>query len=425
VASRGDADECTERAGCAVNILHFAEVSAATVIGGGERVLREQVLGLQRLGHRVSAIARMPAGDARPLVMVGEVPEYRYQASRSNEPAFVLSSIVRSVRAFDQVRQSCPPDAAVIHQSLAGLGAVLLRRSRVGIWVYVCHSLAHEEYLSRTPQATTRVERGRRAGNARARFWMERAVMRRCDRIVVLSEFMKRRVVATHRVPEARIRVVPGGADLSRFRPAEDQSAVRRRLGLPEDKRILLAVRNLVPRMGLDHLVHAMAKLGDEVQDLLLLIGGEGDLRRSLERLIDECRLSGHVRLLGFIPEEELPQYYQAADLVLMPTHELEGFGLVTVEALACGTPVVGTPVGAIPEVLSKLDQRLLAAGTDGASLAQAIHRTLARFQDEPEERERLSRRGLALVMEEFNWDRHNERFAALLTEAHAETGRH
>jgi len=407
-----------------VKILHFAEVSAATVIGGGERVLREQVLGLRRLGHQVSAVVRMPAGDARPLVMVGEVPEYRYQVSRLNEPAFVLSSVVRSVRAFDHARQSCPLDIAVIHQSLAGIGAVLLRRFSVGAWVYVCHSLAHEEYVSRTPQATTRVGRMRRAGNARACFWIERAVMHRCARIVVLSEFMKRRVVATHGVPEARIRVVPGGADRSRFCPPVDQAAVRRRLALPEDKRVLLAVRNLVPRMGLDNLVHAMAKLGDEVQDLLLLIGGEGELRRSLERLIDECRLSRHIRLLGFIPEEELPQYYQAADLVLMPTHELEGFGLVTVEALACGTPVVGTPVGALPEVLSQLDQRLLAAGTDGASLAQAIHRTLLRFQDEPGERERLSRKGLALVMEEYNWDRHNERFAALLTEAHAETGR-
>jgi glycosyltransferase involved in cell wall biosynthesis len=407
-----------------VNILHFAEVSAATVIGGGERVLREQVLGLQRLGHRVSTVVRMPAGDARPLVMVGEVPEYRYQASRSNEPAFVLSSIVRSVRAFDQVRRSCPPDAAVIHQSLAGLGAVLLRRSRIATWVYVCHSLAHEEYLSRTPQATTRVGRLRRAGNARARFWVERAVMRRCDRIVVLSEFMKRRVVTTHGVPEAHVRAIPGGADLSHFCPPVDQAAVRRRLALPEGRRVLLAVRNLVPRMGLDNLLHAMAKLGDEVQDLLLLIGGEGELRRSLERQIDEFRLAGHVRLLGFIPEEELPQYYQASDLVLMPTHELEGFGLVTVEALACGTPVVGTPVGALPEVLSRLDQRLLAAGTDGASLAQAIHRTLARFRDEPGERERLSRKGLALVKEEYNWDRHNGRFAALLTETRAETGR-
>lgn len=406
-----------------MNILMLAEVSAATVIGGGERVLREQALGLRRLGHQVSLVVRMPAGDARPLVMVGEVPEYRYQPSRSNELAFVLSSILRSVRAFDRVRQPCPLDIAVVHQSLAGLGAVPLRRSCVETWVYVCHSLAHEEYASRTPQPTTRVARMRRAGNARARFWMERAVMRRCIRIVVLSEFMKRRVVAIHGVPEARVRVIPGGADLSRFYPSRDRAAVRRRLALPENKRVLLTVRNLVPRMGLDNLLYAMAKLGDEAKDLLLLIGGEGELRRSLERQIDEFRLSGQVRLPGFIPEEELPQYYQAADLVLMPTHELEGFGLVTVEALACGTPVVGTPIGALPEVLSKLDRRLLATGTDGASLAHAIHRTLARFRDEPGERERLSHRGLALVMEDYNWDRHNERLESVLREAIKERG--
>ncbi|MEW6544191.1 MAG: glycosyltransferase family 4 protein [Nitrospirota bacterium] len=401
-----------------MNILMLAEVSAATVIGGAERVLREQMLGLQGRGHWVGSVVRMPGGDSRPQMAVGAAVEHRYTVSRRNEPAFVLSSVVRSVRAFDRARRDLAPDVAVIHQSVAGLGALLRRRASIGSWVYVCHSLAHEEYVSRTSKELPAIGPVRRALNRAACLWIERAVIRRCARIVVLSEFMKRRVTAVHGVPESRIRVVPGGADPERFRPPDDPTAVRRRLKLPDDKVILFVVRNLVPRMGLDNLLQAMAKLGDEAGDLLLLIGGEGGLRRTLERLIGELRLARHVRLLGFVEEEELPLYYQAADLVLMPTQELEGFGLVTVEALACGTPVVGTPVGAIPEVLARLDQRLIAEGNDGPSLAQAIRRTLCRFRDEPGEQERLSRAARQLVLNHYTWERHNEQLETVLTEA-------
>ena len=90
-----------------------------------------------------------------------------------------------------------------------------------------------------------------------------------------------------------------------------------------------------------------------------------------------------------------------------MPTLQLEGFGLVTVEALACGTPVMGTPVGAIPEVLSAVDPLLVTEGTDGRSLAQTLRSLLKRFRDRPGERERLSEKGLDVVEQRYNWVAH------------------
>jgi len=89
-----------------------------------------------------------------------------------------------------------------------------------------------------------------------------------------------------------------------------------------------------------------------------------------------------------------------------MPTAQLEGFGLVTVEALACGTPVVGTPVGAIPEVLGQIDPILIASGTDSRSFADALGRVLSRIE-EPVERERLSRKGRSLVERRYSWVQH------------------
>ena len=156
----------------------------------------------------------------------------------------------------------------------------------VSRWVYVCHSLAHEEYLTRAERATTTLERVRRRLSVRARRWIERMVIRRCHHVIVLSEFMKQQVIATHGITPKSITVVPGAADPATFYPPHDRNEIRRELKLPESRTILFTVRNLVPRMGLEHLLDAMTMLGEEQQDVLLLIGGEGQLRSRLEEHI-------------------------------------------------------------------------------------------------------------------------------------------
>ena len=390
-----------------MNVILLAEVTVERVIGGAERVLRQQALGLAELGHHVCVIARAPFESAEATLSIGTVTERRYPVMRTSEPAFVWSSVQNSLQAFDQTRQTNPVDVAMIHQSLAGLGPILFRYRSVSHWVYVCHSLAHEEYLTRAERASTTLEWVRRRLSVRARRWIERMVMRRCHHVIVLSEFMKREVMAAHGIALRHITVVPGAADLTTFYPAQDRNEVRRELKLPEGRTLLFTVRNLVPRMGLEHLLEAMTMLGEEQRNLLLLIGGEGPLRPRLEELIRSSGLHNSVELLGFVPEEQLAKYYQASDLVVMPTRQLEGFGLVTVEALACGTPVMGTPVGAIPEVLSTVDPMLVTEGTDGVSLAHTLRLLLKRFRNQPGERERVSKKGREVVERRYNWVAH------------------
>ena len=390
-----------------MNVVLFAEVTVEQVIGGAERVLRQQALGLAKLGHHVCVIARAPFESAEANLSIGSVTERRYPVTRTSEPAFVWSSVQNSLRAFDLTRQACPVDIAMIHQSLAGLGPILFRYGMVSLWVYVCHSLAHEEYLTRAEQAATTLERVRRRLSVRARRWIERTVIRRCHHVIVLSEFMKQQVMATHGIAPKDITVVPGAADPATFYPAHDRNEIRRELKLPESRTLLFTVRNLVPRMGLENLLEAMTMLGEEQRNLLLLIGGEGQLRPRLEELIRSRGLQDSVQLLGFVPEDQLAKYYQASDLVVLPTLQLEGFGLVTVEALACGTPVVGTPVGAIPEVLSTVDPLLVTEGTDGLSLAKTLRLLLKRFRDQPGERERFSKKGREVVERRYNWAAH------------------
>ena len=129
--------------------------------------------------------------------------------------------------------------------------------------------------------------------------------------------------------------------------------------------------------MGLDNLLGAMAVLKVRRPSALLLIGGAGSLRGALEAQSQALGLSEHVKFLGFVPDAELPRYYQAADVFVLPTRELEGFGLVTVEALACGTPVLGTPVGATPEILRALCPTLVFRGPTAALMAEDLEHFL------------------------------------------------
>lgn len=395
----------------------LAEVSALRVIGGAERMLRGQAEGLSKLGWQVGLAVREPQDDPRRQAAITDaVTEHRYTVSRRSEPSYLLSSWRGSIDAFDRTCAAARPDVSVIHQAMAGLGPILRRRASAGCWVYMCLSLAHEEYRSRTVLSS--VPRGRYLANEAMRRWCERAVMSRCARVVVLSEFMKQRVLSVHGIPEHRVRMIPGAVDVGRFAPAGDAAAVRRQLGLPADRTILLTVRNLVPRMGLDPFVRAVAMVRDTRPGILALIGGEGPLRGELERLIQQYGVKDHVRLLGFVPEDDLPKYYQAADVVVMPTAELEGFGLVTVEALACGTPVIGTPVGATPEILRGIDPGLLAAGTRAEDIAKSLCTIIRRFREQPGDRAELVAKGLAAVRAQYTWDHHCAALAGVLADA-------
>ena len=162
------------------------------------------------------------------------------------------------------------------------------------------------------------------------------------------------------------------GVDINQFRPAEKRSA-RECLGLPRDKKIMFSLRSLDARMGIDNLIKAAHLLKRKSKDFMLIIGGRGPLYHDLLQLIEKLDLSDCVCLKGFIREKLLTVYYQAADVFVMPTRKLEGFGIAMLEALACGVPVLGTPVGAIPEVLGSLDQRLVFRGRDAESIALGI----------------------------------------------------
>ena len=226
---------------------------------------------------------------------------------------------------------------------------------------------------------------------------LERAVYRRAARVVVLSWAFRRLLVECYGVSPWRVRVEPPGIDLERFSPG-DRDLARERLGLAPSPFVAVCVRRLVPRMGLDVLIdaweQALPELGPQA---LLLVAGDGPLRGELEEDVARRGLQDVVRLLGRVDDEVLVDLYRAADVGIVPTRSFEGFGLVVIEAAACGTPTIVTRVGGLPEAVFGLDPSLAVPAGDPVALAARVAET-ARVGGVPS---RLATRRFA---EGFSW---------------------
>ena len=222
------------------------------------------------------------------------------------------------------------------------------------------------------------VEGAARASVAAKRV-IEKLVYRRAQRVIVLSDAFADLVQTEYGVDGSLVRRVPGGINCDRFDRAETRPEARRILGWDPDRPAIFTARRLVHRMGLDKLIAAIALVRKDAvgRDVVLHIAGSGPARPELERQVAELGLTDTVRLHGFVPDEDLALAYRAADLTLVPTAALEGFGLVAAESLAAGTPVLVTPVGGLPEVVSGLSPDCVLTGTDTASIADGLLRFL------------------------------------------------
>ena len=225
------------------------------------------------------------------------------------------------------------------------------------------------------PWAGESAAEGARRLSVLAKRAVERTVYQRADRVIVLSHAFAAIARDVYGVPEAKLRLVPGTLDLSRFTATAGVSRVeaRERLGWPQDRRILLSVRRLAHRMGLDGLITAMTAVVRAEPDTLLMIGGRGHAAEALHARVKALGLGRYVRFLGFVRDEDLPFAYRAAEVNVVPSVALEGFGLTTVEALASGTPSLVTPVGGLPEVVSPLSPDLVFASPAPGDMADRL----------------------------------------------------
>ena len=240
-------------------------------------------------------------------------------------------------------------------------------------------------------------------GNQTIATWLkkilEQTVYQRATDFIVLSQAFRNILHQEYRVPLERIHIVPGGVDIDRFDSNLPRTGARSKLGWPEDRPIIFVVRRLVQRMGLENLISAIAQVRQQYPEVLLLIAGKGVLKPTLQAQIEQLGLVEQVRLLGFVSEQDLGLAYRAADFSVVPTVALEGFGLIVIESLAAGTPVLGTPVGGIPEILQPFSKDLVFEGTSVDQLAQGLLEVLSGKRQLPS-----SQACRAYVQEHYSW---------------------
>jgi glycosyltransferase involved in cell wall biosynthesis len=244
---------------------------------------------------------------------------------------------------------------------------------------------------------------------------IEKSCLKRAQKIVALSRYMQLKIEKIHRIPDSRIVVNPGGVDLERFKPPENRESMKSELYFPENKIHLLTIRNLEPRMGLDNLLICIKILKNYKAIVHLVLGGDGIERKKLEDLVLQYGLENEVTMPGFIAHDTLPKFYGAADFFILPTRRLEGFGLVTPESMACGTPVLGTPVGATEEVLSKFNPQLLFKDASPMAMASGIQMVIKNYFNDKKKYAQLRERCRRYAEENYSWNRHTDQLKSIL----------
>jgi glycosyltransferase involved in cell wall biosynthesis len=222
------------------------------------------------------------------------------------------------------------------------------------------------------PWAQESAMEGASSGVVRAKRAIERLVYQRGAFVIALSQASAALLHESYGISPDRIRVIPGGVS-SRFFITEGKTAARERLGWACDRPIVLVVRRLTRRMGLEDVIAAAVEIRRRVEGVLLLIAGDGPLATDLLARISAAGLESTVRLLGFLPESLLPFAYRAADITLIPSTALEGFGLVVIESLAAGTPVLVTPVGGLPETVERLSPQCVLPATGARAVGDGV----------------------------------------------------
>jgi phosphatidylinositol alpha-1,6-mannosyltransferase len=245
-----------------------------------------------------------------------------------------------------------------------------------------------------------------------------RAIGQRVDVVTYLGEYTRSRLAPAFGA-HPRLDRLPSGVNTEVFRPGAGDGEIRRRYGLT-DRPVAVCVSRLVPRKGQDVLIHAWPEIRRRVPGAALLIVGGGPYRKKLQRLAEQRGVAADVVITGGVPWEELPAHYAAGDVFAMPCRtrrgglEVEGLGIVYLEASATGLPVVAGNSGGSPDAVLSGRTGVVVDGTSVAAVVEEISSLLL----DPERARAMGECGRAWVQQEWRWDILAGRLRQLLTES-------
>ena len=232
--------------------------------------------------------------------------------------------------------------------------------------------------------------------------------LRRADMITCDAEFVKREIIRISGYPEDKIVVFPWGIDLNKFHPGEEGSDIRKRLAW-EDKKILIMTRPFKPVYGIEYFLNSLTKVVKDVPSVRILLCGDGPLKDKFVEFVRKHSLDDYVFFAGLIPNEELPKYYNAAD-VYVSTSLSDGTSLSLLEAMACGLPTVVTDVPANLEWIVDGENGFVVPRRDSKILAEKLVQLL---QDETRQKA-FRNKNIKIAKERADWDKNFEKLVGV-----------
>jgi len=342
--------------------------------GGMSVYIRELARQLGRQGHWVDIYTRVNPPPKNQIHELYEKVRLIQLGAGNNghlhKLAFYphLADFFREVEEF-KARQALDYHLIHSHYWLSG---------RVGSWAQESWNVPHI-FMFHTVGAVKNNTLGSEK-EPELRTATEKYLAKHCDRILVATEKERGHLVQHYEASPETIGVVPCGVNLDLFRPS-NKARTRQQLGFAQNESVVLFVGRFAPLKGIDRLLEAAAYLKNHERLRLVIVGGDGQdtpESKHLQKLSRNLGIQNLVTFVGRIPQDKLPPYYSAADVLVVPSY-YESFGLVALESLASGTPVVATKVGAMESILQDGKTGQVVSNGSATLLADGIRSFISR----------------------------------------------
>lgn len=361
--------------------------------GGVERRILEVTKRLAAEAE-VNVYCGTKAGFKTPITLDG----VNFVPAKSTDKLFPLDNWTYN-RSLTKSSEVFGADIFEIHNNSAyGFPETLEKHSLKKPFIHLIHGPLADEYEQglKNQHQTLRVKLANRFMKHQAK--QEEAMAKKASLIVAVSKYSRDKILEHYDVEETKIRIIPNGVDVEKFKPT-DAVASKRQFGLGTEP-VVLFVGSLVPRKGLPYLVEAVKKVVKQQTNTKFVIVGDGPLRKQLDESLNNAGLMSNFMFLRNLKEDQLSAVYSAADVFVLPSIQ-EGQGIVLLEAQACGIPVVAFGEGGVYEAVRDKETGFLVDLGNSEGLADNLLKLLG----DKGLRQKMGAEGRRFVTENFTWD--------------------
>jgi D-inositol-3-phosphate glycosyltransferase len=385
----------TKRLNIAMISIHSCPVGmlGGRDTGGMNVYIRELARELSKRGHAVDIYTMAHQPQHKPLMNLGQNIRLIHLETGIDEgmpKVAIYAYIQRLVCGVENFRKSNNIHYDLIHSHywLSGLVGRQLQA-----WWHVPHAVMFHTL------GAVKNSIGIGEDEPELRIESEREVIGSCDRIIASTAKERQELIKYYGASPDKIAIIPCGINLDLFKPI-DKEIARKELGLDHQK-VILFVGRIEPLKGLEQLLRALNYMEGEKPPLLMIVGGDEHSRgrvHMLQRMAKELHIEDRVVFVGSVAQERLPLFYSAADICAIPSY-YESFGMVALESLACGTPIVANKVGGMKHIIRQSEMGRVARDNSPQNLASEISELLCQREDKAQHVKTRRDR-----MAEFSW---------------------